>query len=184
MFLDSTFLILHMHGFSLSNTRQGKSSQPRCGQESVSQSVLVLSPTWGPRPDFRWCQTVAVLWMWGALSEKRVDLSFTAVKISSTCHLYSQFYMSAFYIVICQESSSLWISSIYSFTCNYNICMNNIYKASVSLGQSVGWLVTWLNCCWLCQHSHSWLQSPWDPWLWIFFYPRHIHVSKWGLLFD
>jgi hypothetical protein len=50
-----------------------------------------------------------------------VILSFTVIKISSTCHLYLQFYMSAIYIVICQDSSSLWILTIYSFTCNTSI---------------------------------------------------------------
>jgi hypothetical protein len=42
---------------------------------------------------------------------------FTAVRISSTCHLYLQFYMSAFYKVSCEESRSLWTPTIYSFTC-------------------------------------------------------------------
>jgi hypothetical protein len=160
-------------------------SKSHYDQEPVSQSVLVLSPIWGQRPDFCCCQTVAVLWMWGAISDNRMGLSLTAVKISSTCHLYSQFYMSAFYIFICQESGSLWISSIYSFTCNYNICMDNIYKASVSLGRSVGWSVIRLNCCWPSPAvGHSWLQSPQDPWLRFLFYPRDIHVLKWGLLFN
>jgi hypothetical protein len=46
----------------------------------------------------------------------------TTVSISCTCHLYLQFYMSAFYIASCQESGSLWTPTIYSFTCNmYNI---------------------------------------------------------------
>jgi hypothetical protein len=33
---------------------------------SVGQSVLVSSPIWGPRSDFYYCQTFAVLWMGGA----------------------------------------------------------------------------------------------------------------------
>jgi hypothetical protein len=32
--------------------------------------------------------------MWSALSDERTGLSFTSVKISSTCHLYLEFYMS------------------------------------------------------------------------------------------
>jgi hypothetical protein len=44
---------------------------------SVSQSVLVSSPIWDPRLDFCYCQTVAVLLIWGALSDKRTCLSFT-----------------------------------------------------------------------------------------------------------
>jgi hypothetical protein len=35
-----------------------------------------------------------------SLSDERTDLSFTAVIVSNACHLYLQFYMSAFYIVI------------------------------------------------------------------------------------
>jgi hypothetical protein len=32
---------------------------------------------WGPRPDFYYCQTVAGLLMWGAVSDERTGLSFT-----------------------------------------------------------------------------------------------------------
>jgi hypothetical protein len=35
------------------------------------------APIWGPRPDFDYCQTVADLLMWGALSDERVGLLFT-----------------------------------------------------------------------------------------------------------
>jgi hypothetical protein len=38
--------------------------------------------------------------MWGALSDERTNLSFAAVIISITCHLYLQFYMSEFCIVV------------------------------------------------------------------------------------
>jgi hypothetical protein len=34
-------------------------------------------PIWGPRPDFDYCQTVASLLMWGALSDEKTGLSFT-----------------------------------------------------------------------------------------------------------
>jgi hypothetical protein len=37
------------------------------------------APIWGLRPDFCYCQTVAGLMTWGALSEKRTGLSFTIV---------------------------------------------------------------------------------------------------------
>jgi hypothetical protein len=56
--------------------------------------------------------------MWVALSDERTGLSFVAVTASSTWHLYLQVYMSEFYIVICQESGSLWIHIIYCFTCS------------------------------------------------------------------
>jgi hypothetical protein len=35
------------------------------------------APIWGLRPDFCYCQTVAGLLMWGALSDERTGLSFT-----------------------------------------------------------------------------------------------------------
>jgi hypothetical protein len=34
-------------------------------------------PIWSPRPDFYYCQTVAGLLMWGAISDERMGLSFT-----------------------------------------------------------------------------------------------------------
>jgi hypothetical protein len=46
---------------------------------------------------------------------------FTAVKISVTCHLYLQFFMSAFYIGSCQDSGYLWTPTIYSFTCKSSV---------------------------------------------------------------
>jgi hypothetical protein len=45
-----------------------------------SQSASVSwnkAPIWGLRPDFYYCQTVAGLLMWGALSDERTGLSFT-----------------------------------------------------------------------------------------------------------
>jgi hypothetical protein len=54
-----------------------------------------------PRPDFGYCQMVAVLSTWGASSAQWTGLSFNGVQISRTCHLYVylQFYNSAFYNV-------------------------------------------------------------------------------------
>jgi hypothetical protein len=82
-------------------------------------------------------QSAGLSWRYAASEAQE----FTTIKISSTCHLYLQFYMLAFYIVSCQESCSLWIPSIYNLTCNFSMCicmyglwMYNIYNASVSLG--------------------------------------------------
>jgi hypothetical protein len=44
---------------------------------SVGQSVLVSSTRRDLRPDFYYCQTVAGLLMWGALSDERTGLPFT-----------------------------------------------------------------------------------------------------------
>jgi hypothetical protein len=43
---------------------------------SVGQSVLEWSTHLGLRPDFYYCQTIAGLLMWGALSDERMGLSF------------------------------------------------------------------------------------------------------------
>jgi hypothetical protein len=39
------------------------------------------APIWGLRPDFHYCQTIAGLLIWGALSDERKDLSFTMYNI-------------------------------------------------------------------------------------------------------
>jgi hypothetical protein len=41
------------------------------------------SPTWGLRPDLYYCQAVADLLTWGALSDEKTDLSFARVTVSS-----------------------------------------------------------------------------------------------------
>jgi hypothetical protein len=48
---------------------------------SVGQPVLVSNPIWGPIPDFCYCQTFAVLWMKGALSDERTG-QLTIVRVS------------------------------------------------------------------------------------------------------
>jgi hypothetical protein len=51
--------------------------------QSVSLSWC-QAPIWGPRQNFYYCQTVAGLLMWGALSNERTGLSFAiAVRIHS-----------------------------------------------------------------------------------------------------
>jgi hypothetical protein len=58
-------------------------SKSHYDRRSAGQTVLVSSQIWGPRPDFCYYQTVAVLSMWGALSDERTDVSFVAVIVSS-----------------------------------------------------------------------------------------------------
>jgi hypothetical protein len=41
------------------------------------------APTWGSRPYLPYCQRVAGLLMWGALSDERTGLSFVRVTVSS-----------------------------------------------------------------------------------------------------
>jgi hypothetical protein len=101
-------------------------------RRSIGKPVLMSSCIWGPRPDFCYCQIVAGLLRATYLTRGRVyrlrlmlalacAVIFTTVKISSICNLYLHFYMSKFYVVICQESGSLWTPTIYSFTCNSSI---------------------------------------------------------------
>jgi hypothetical protein len=80
-------------------------SKPHCDRRSVGQSALVSSPFSSQRPNFSYCQTVAVLLMWGALSDEKTGLSFVAVIVNSTWRLYLQIYLSPSYTVVCQKSS-------------------------------------------------------------------------------
>jgi hypothetical protein len=57
---------------------------------SGDQSISI----WGSRPDFCYCQKVAVLSMWGTLPDKRTGLSFTTVKISSASSIFTILYVS------------------------------------------------------------------------------------------
>jgi hypothetical protein len=49
------------------------------------------APIWGLRPDLYYCQTVAGLLMYGALSEERTGLSFSRVTVSSNKSLVSMY---------------------------------------------------------------------------------------------
>jgi hypothetical protein len=55
-----------------------KKSYVRTDGRSASLSWC-QAPSWGPRPDFYYCQTVAGFLKWGALSDERMGLSFTTV---------------------------------------------------------------------------------------------------------
>jgi hypothetical protein len=46
------------------------------------------APNWGLRPEFYYCQTVAGLLMWGALSDERTDLSFTIAPGPCQCRQF------------------------------------------------------------------------------------------------
>jgi hypothetical protein len=75
---------------SPSSSKKEKLKSELCyDQRSVSQSVLVSSHIWGPRPDFCYCHTVAGLFMWGTLSDERTGLSFTIADGScQRSHIY------------------------------------------------------------------------------------------------
>jgi hypothetical protein len=115
-------------------TKSNSKSKLRYGRRSVCQSDLVSNCTWGSRPDFCYWQTVEGFFMWSAHSEEITGLYlhsllvlasaviFSTVKISTACHLYLQFYMSAFYIDSCQESGSLWACNVYSLSGSSSMC--------------------------------------------------------------
>jgi hypothetical protein len=59
-----------------------------------SQSFVTTdgqSANWGLRPDLYYCQTVADLLMWGALSDERTGLSCARVTVSSNKSLVSMY---------------------------------------------------------------------------------------------
>jgi hypothetical protein len=74
--LHSTHTV-HLYVSYDSHNKRGSFPKQRQSQSrSVGKSVLVSSPILGPRPHFCYCQTVAGLLMWGALSHERRGLSF------------------------------------------------------------------------------------------------------------
>jgi hypothetical protein len=60
--------------------------QPTVQSASLSWNK---APIWGLRPDFYYCQTVAGLLMWGALSDERMGLSFAILSQSALIRLLS-----------------------------------------------------------------------------------------------
>jgi hypothetical protein len=98
---------------------------------------LDVKPHWGPRRDFCYCKTVARCWcgahslMGGRVCRLQFLLTltsaviFTAVKISSTSHLYLQIYMLTFYIV--------------SFLCMLPILLLMIYQRSGFVEEHKSW---------------------------------------------
>jgi hypothetical protein len=73
--------------------------------QSVSQYVLVSSPLWNLWPDIIFCLKVAVLSLWGALSDERSGL-FPV----SHCQQY---------LVHCQKFNIIYMSHV--------LCICNIY---------------------------------------------------------
>jgi hypothetical protein len=50
-----------------------------------------LEPIWGLRPDVYYCQAVASLLMWGALSDEGTGLSFATVTVSRNKSVVSMY---------------------------------------------------------------------------------------------
>jgi hypothetical protein len=57
---------------------------------SVDQSALLSSPIWDPRPDFHYCQRVAGVFMWSALSNERMGLLKFLLGLASAVILGSE----------------------------------------------------------------------------------------------
>jgi hypothetical protein len=84
--------------------------KPRLGRNAI---FLLLSDS------YESVHVGCLLWRRGVCRFKLLlafasEVMFDAGKISSMCHLYLHFYVSGFYTVVCQESGSLWIPTIYT----------------------------------------------------------------------
>jgi hypothetical protein len=79
---------------------------------SVSQCIVVSSPLWDLWPDIASCQKVAVLFLWGALSDERSGLSF--------CQCQP--------VVICQNVHLIFTPHEFH---TVQWCIWNIYKVSI-----------------------------------------------------
>jgi hypothetical protein len=87
--MKSCLLLFNHFGMpTLQNSTKFSSSISTPSSRSESESYITTdgqsaslswnkAPIWGLRPDFYYCQTVAGLLMWGALSDERTGLSFT-----------------------------------------------------------------------------------------------------------
>jgi hypothetical protein len=61
-----------------SSSQVNSESEPYVTTDGQSASLSWnKTPIWGLRPDFNYCLTVAVVLIWGVLSDKRTSLSFT-----------------------------------------------------------------------------------------------------------
>jgi hypothetical protein len=60
------------------------------------------SPIWGLRPDFYYCQTVAVLLTWGALSDERVYRLQLLLALASAVIFWSEFHTTRHRILLSQ----------------------------------------------------------------------------------
>jgi hypothetical protein len=124
----------YAHARNSVNSESKSESESRWDRQSVGQSVLVCQAPSGARTRFCCRRTVAVLSIWGAPSNERRGLSFTAVTISSTCCLYLQFYISQ----LSKESGSLWLPTIYS--CKHRIVLSSTWKANSYLTGNTSYL--------------------------------------------
>jgi hypothetical protein len=86
-------LLLLVTGYVLSTTTStSKLKSKACYDwQSVSQYVLVSSPLWNLWPDVVFCLKVAVLSLWGALSDERSGLSPVSHIVHVTCFMYMQY---------------------------------------------------------------------------------------------
>jgi hypothetical protein len=74
-----------------SRSSKSKQSQSQSYVTTDGQSASLSwcqAPIWGLRPDFCYCQTLAGLLMWGALSDERTGLPFTIAVGPRQCSHY------------------------------------------------------------------------------------------------
>jgi hypothetical protein len=125
--------VTHQPTTSLHFTQLNCSSQSQSYVTTDGQSASLSwnkAPIWGLRPDLYYCQTVAVLLMWGALSDERTGLSFAWVTVSSNKSVVSMYIL---HVIKC-----MYIQHI------QGVCQSRLSTADHALS-----LVAWtaqLNC--------------------------------------
>jgi hypothetical protein len=95
------YMYLHLFDFYCKVIQLRTKSKSCYDWRSVSQYVLVSSPLWNLRPDIIFCLKVAVLSLWGALSDERSSLSPV-----SHCQQY---------LVHCQKCNIIYLVHITCF---------------------------------------------------------------------
>jgi hypothetical protein len=86
---------------------------------TVSRPVCLGIIIWALRPDLYYCQTVADLLMWGALSDERTGLLFARVTVSSSKPLVSMYVCMYVYTVYTRPRS---VQAKYSRSCPIISC--------------------------------------------------------------
>jgi hypothetical protein len=105
-FHTSLLVFCSQAGFQLTTDNWTGQSQSQSYVTTDGQSASLSwnkAPIWGLRPDLYYCQTVAGLLLWGALSHERTGLSFARLTVSRNKSVVSMYslHFTCYYICIC-----------------------------------------------------------------------------------
>jgi hypothetical protein len=78
-------------------------NKPFYDSRSVGQSVLESSPIWDPRSDYCCHQSVAILSVWGALSDEKTYIYICLI------HIYIYLYVYTYLVSECQHITVLYV---------------------------------------------------------------------------